>query len=346
MRVGVVGGGLAGLAAALELAEGGADVVLLEAGDRFGGQVRTTQERGFLVEEGTDGCHPDQVRLLGLLRDLRLDHDLIAPDPLPTLILEPEGLRETAPPPGPIPPATLAGGMASLIRALTRRLERRVDLRLGNAAVALTRTAPGWTVYPEIGAALVVDAVVLALTARPAAWLVHPVSARVARALSALDTRALVTVNVAYERAAVRHPLNASGFVVTRESADEGIEVCGFVSSVYRDRAPADYVLLRVVTRPQRGELIGTTDEGWAASVHATLGRALGLTAPPVASWVARWPDAIPVTDDPYVARVAEARASLRALGKIELAGAAYDGDGMDGALGSGRAAARHLLAT
>jgi oxygen-dependent protoporphyrinogen oxidase len=49
MRVAVVGGGLAGLACAFELVDAGVDVTLLEAGDRFGGQVRTTLDRGFIV---------------------------------------------------------------------------------------------------------------------------------------------------------------------------------------------------------------------------------------------------------------------------------------------------------
>lgn len=98
--------------------------------------------------------------------------------------------------------------------------------------------------------------------------------------------------------------------------------------------------------RPARGELVGTTDEGWAEVVHEILRPVLGLQQPPAAVWVARWADAMPVVDDRYASRVAEARTGLRALGRIELAGAAYDGQGLDAALQSGRAAARRLLAT
>ena len=67
MRFAVVGGGFAGLTCALELADDGSDVVLLEAGDRFGGQVRTTRERGFLVEEGADGFGPGDEEIRGLI---------------------------------------------------------------------------------------------------------------------------------------------------------------------------------------------------------------------------------------------------------------------------------------
>jgi protoporphyrinogen oxidase len=347
VRVAVIGGGLAGLGAALDLSEAGADVVVLEAGDRFGGQVRTTRERGFLVEEGADGFAPEQAGLFGLVRDLRLDEDVVAPESLPRLILDPNGrLQAEGCQPRAVPAATLRGGMAKLVQALARRLERKADLRVGNATVALARAVPGWTIYPELGAALVVDAIVLAVPARPAAWLIHPLSPPAARSLAALGTRPLVTVAAAYSRSTVRHPLRASGFAVARDTSDDGLDQCGFVSSVFRGRAPADWVLLRTVMRPARGELVNTTDEGWARAVHAILSPALGLREAPAASWVARWADAIPVVDADYTERIAQARNELQNLGRIELAGAAYDGEGLEGALLSGRAAARRLLAS
>ena len=52
--VAVVGGGWAGLAAALALKEAGADFLLLEASLRLGGKVRTARQEGFLVEGGPD----------------------------------------------------------------------------------------------------------------------------------------------------------------------------------------------------------------------------------------------------------------------------------------------------
>lgn len=50
----VLGGGMAGLAGALRLAETGASVRLLEASDRLGGIVRTVRRDGFEAEVGPD----------------------------------------------------------------------------------------------------------------------------------------------------------------------------------------------------------------------------------------------------------------------------------------------------
>jgi protoporphyrinogen oxidase len=349
VRVAIIGGGLAGLVGALDLAEGGADVVLLEAADRFGGQIRTTRERGFLVEEGADGFTSAQGNLLAFCHALQLGGEIVTPESLPWLVLEQPGdlgrarLATGTHPAGP--ELTLAGGMGSLVRALTRRLERQADLRVGNAAVAVTRTPPGWTVYPELGSALVVDAVLLALPARPAAWLIHPLSHEASGALSLLPTRAIVTVSMAYPLTGVGHPLSAAGFIVHRDPAADGIETCAFVSSSFPRRAPADWVLVRAVVRPGRGELAATTDEGWTEIVHAALVPSLGLSGTPQAVWVARWADAATTVTDQTAGRVAEARTALRASGRIELAGASYEGGGLEGAIRSGRIAAQRLLA-
>lgn len=64
----VVGGGIAGLSAALALHRTGLDVVLLEAASRLGGVIRTETIDGFVVEAGPDAIlaqKPDGLALCG-----------------------------------------------------------------------------------------------------------------------------------------------------------------------------------------------------------------------------------------------------------------------------------------
>ena len=77
----MVGGGIAGLVAARALHERGLGVVVLEAGPRWGGVIRTEREGGFLLEGGPDtmlAAKPDGVELC---RALGLQDLIVPTDP-------------------------------------------------------------------------------------------------------------------------------------------------------------------------------------------------------------------------------------------------------------------------
>ncbi|MCC7078502.1 MAG: FAD-dependent oxidoreductase [Acidimicrobiia bacterium] len=74
--VAVVGGGLAGLAAAGRLLEGGRSPVLFEATDRVGGRQRTTRLGGHVLEEGAVFFGSNYPTLSAKLRETGLDAHL------------------------------------------------------------------------------------------------------------------------------------------------------------------------------------------------------------------------------------------------------------------------------
>jgi monoamine oxidase len=68
----IVGGGISGLAAAVQLQRLGYKIVLLESKDQLGGRVRTIQERPFPIELGAEFVHGSNPSLLNAVREAEL----------------------------------------------------------------------------------------------------------------------------------------------------------------------------------------------------------------------------------------------------------------------------------
>ncbi len=77
-HIAVIGGGITGLAAALELVDSGASVTVCEA-DRFGGKLRTGEFAGRAVDEGADAFLARVPEAVALARSLGLGDELVAP---------------------------------------------------------------------------------------------------------------------------------------------------------------------------------------------------------------------------------------------------------------------------
>ena len=82
-RVVVIGGGIAGLATAHELLRRrpGLDLVLLEAEDRLGGNIRTSHEDGFTLEWGVNGFLNNVPETLELIEEIGLTRGAPALEP-------------------------------------------------------------------------------------------------------------------------------------------------------------------------------------------------------------------------------------------------------------------------
>ena len=73
----VVGGGIAGLTSALELAEAGVAVTVVEAADRFGGKIATNRVDGLVVEAGADSFLSTKPAGLALVERLGISDRLV-----------------------------------------------------------------------------------------------------------------------------------------------------------------------------------------------------------------------------------------------------------------------------
>ena len=73
-RIAVVGGGLAGLAAAIECADAGAEVTLYEARSRLGGATFSFERNGLWLDNGQHVALRCCTAYLGFLRRLGVEH--------------------------------------------------------------------------------------------------------------------------------------------------------------------------------------------------------------------------------------------------------------------------------
>jgi oxygen-dependent protoporphyrinogen oxidase len=134
VRVAVVGGGIAGLAAArrLEALHADAELTLLEREQRLGGKITTERAGGFLIEGGPDSFLSRKERGVGLCDELGLRHELVGrrPEHAGTFVRRgrdlhplPEGLT------GAIPADLDALSESALLSAAAKaRLAAEVDI--------------------------------------------------------------------------------------------------------------------------------------------------------------------------------------------------------------------------
>jgi oxygen-dependent protoporphyrinogen oxidase len=359
MKVAVVGGGLAGLAAAYGLARAGAQVTVFEQGQRWGGQVYTERAGRFIVEHGAEGYAAARTSGRELCTSLGLAGRLVSQLTSKTLVLRdgemvPTPMHEAAELAGIQTDrsdyghglTSLRHGMGELTDTLVVQLERRVVLRLGVAVVSLSRTPAGWALSISSGEGLAVDAVIVATAAAAAARLLDSVSSRAASVLGSLTTQSSVSVSLACPRHAVAHALDASGFVLPGGAEAVGLRACTFVSSKFPARAPRGRALLRAFFRPGPGLPIDAPDERWVDLATDAVWPVLGVAEAPTRAWVARWPDAIARYAPDHAARLAGIEAALEEEAPaLELAGAAYRSAGVAGAIESAEDAVRRLLA-
>ncbi|AWB92618.1 protoporphyrinogen oxidase [Aeromicrobium chenweiae] len=117
MKVAVVGGGMAGLAAAYELASSGAEAVVLEGSDRLGGKLRLGEVGGLTLDLGAESVLARRPEGLDLIHAVGLDDRVVHPATTTAAIWTHGALRPMPPTVMGIPadPAALAAsGIAEL----------------------------------------------------------------------------------------------------------------------------------------------------------------------------------------------------------------------------------------
>jgi oxygen-dependent protoporphyrinogen oxidase len=353
-RIGIIGGGLAGLAVAYRRLATGDAVLVCEGGDRLGGQLWTERRDGWIVEHGAEGFVARGESVAELAASLGIGGDLISQNEAPSYgfdgALRVLGPGEAAAMLGFQLPKeeqgrgvrTFAKGMGQLTEALAAAVEGRAEVRLGATVASIAPAGSGWRMEMAGGSAEEVDAVVVATTAAAASRVLSAAFGPPAAALAQAVTLSSLTVALGYPREAIGHPLDGTGFIVAASHQQDGLRACTFTTTKFPARAPEGHASLRVFFRPTREDLAALDDAAWIARAEAALGRVIPVHGRPLHAWVSRWGDALPVFEPKHAERVRALEAALAGRG-VHLAGAAFSGSGVEAAVRSAEAAARGL---
>ena len=236
-------------------------------------------------------------------------------------------------------------GMEVLVQALEKALAAsRCTLRLQTRVQSLVRNSASWTIQTQTGETLAADAICLALPAYVAAALVTNIAPTLTTQLNQIKYASTATINLAYRRAAIAHPLDGFGFVVPFIEK-RSLIACTFSSVKFFGRAPHDHVLLRAfVGGALQPEMFELEEAEMLARVEGDLRQLLGVNERPVFADVAKWKQSMPQYEVGHLDRVQSIETELQKIPNLSLAGNAYRGAGIPDCIRSGEAAAARLL--
>jgi oxygen-dependent protoporphyrinogen oxidase len=240
--------------------------------------------------------------------------------------------------------ATMEDGLETLVEALAKRLPEGA-VRLRSRVAEIADDGGCWGLRLADGTSMRADGIIVSIPAFQAALLTRGLDSDLARGLAEIAYASSLTVNMAYRREEISHPLDGFGFVVP---AIEGraIIACSFSSVKFPNRAPAEHVLLRAFAggalQPQPFDW---DDRTLMAAVRRDLDELLGIRAAPLWSDIVRHPHSMPQYYVGHLARVAALERRLVRWPTLKIAGNAYRGIGIPDSIHSGEKAADALLA-
>ncbi|HUS09649.1 MAG TPA: protoporphyrinogen oxidase, partial [Pyrinomonadaceae bacterium] len=217
-----------------------------------------------------------------------------------------------------------------------------ISLVHDEAGVA-SEDSPRWIVKTAGNETLSADAICLALPSYVSARLLDNIDSQLASELDGIPYASSATINLAFRREDVQHPLDSFGFVVPF-SENRSIIACTFSSVKFAARAPSGSVLLRAFAGGAlQPEILKLDDSELLSRVRMDLRDLLGIEQTPLFAEVSRWHRSMPQYHLGHIERVKRIERRAGALPGLVLAGNAYTGLGIPDCIRNGEAAAEQI---
>jgi oxygen-dependent protoporphyrinogen oxidase len=230
---------------------------------------------------------------------------------------------------------TLRQGMEGMISALKKALSPET-ISPGQEVIAIEKITGKPSHKPryclQLGGkkkAMEADAVVLATPAFVTAKLLQGMAGDIARQLDTIPYCSTATVNLAYERSQIRHPLDGYGFVVPRLEK-RSIMAATFSSIKFAHRAPEGKALLRCFVGGAKNEaIVSWEDDKLLAAVQGDMKEILKITGAPFFARIYRWHKSMPQYILGHEARLSRIEQGLAKHPGLFVTGSAYRGIGI-----------------
>ncbi|MFN8378849.1 MAG: FAD-dependent oxidoreductase [Anaerolineae bacterium] len=301
----VLGGGLTGLSAALELQRLNLPYTLIEVKPRLGGAIASELHEGFVFDGGP------------FLLERYADWPWLAKLGLSDSVRHFAPYRD-----GEM--VYFERGTQQLMDALVAQLTGIIFTRM--AASSVGSLDHGFGVCLENGVLKTADAVIAAIPARYAGHLLYDLAPEAALLLDDFRYDPVARVSLGYRR---------SDLPAALPEAD-GPHLKFLQAFTMQSRVPNGHVMIRAGVRVQPSE--GESD--WIKAVRAIIG-----PAAPVAAWARYWPEADPLTSrlPEFSDTLRAIRAALPA--RVALCGSDYGARRLDEQVAAGHHAARQIAA-
>jgi oxygen-dependent protoporphyrinogen oxidase len=180
------------------------------------------------------------------------------------------------------------------------------------------------------------DEVCLALPAYASARLLRNLDDQLAAELDDIPYASTATINLAYRRADIPHPLDGFGFVVPFIEK-RTLMACTFSSVKFANRAPHGHALLRAfVGGGLQPDMFELDEDEMIRRVRDDLRQLLGIESAPLFAQVVKWPRSMPQYHVGHLERVKRIEQLVAALPGLALAGNAFHGPGIPDCIRSG----------
>jgi len=239
---------------------------------------------------------------------------------------------------------SLPGGLSDLVRALIATLPAE-SIRLRTAVSRILKDGRTFRIETTAGDRVDAGAVVVATPAFAAATILRALSPALAQLCGEIPYASAATVAVAFQRSAVSHPLNGSGFVVPKVE-NTGIMAASWLSSKWPNRAPEGHVLMRAFVGGARDpRALEKSDAELVSTAMTALRPLLGIVGEPLLKRVYRWDRGNAQHEVGHLDRLARIETALATIPGLHLTGSGYRGVGIPDCVADGRATARKVCA-